>query len=87
MERLTFTDEPALKPWVTKSEALKRLAAYEDTNWEPEVVEAVKKEFAGIPIDHLRKLVQAEADGRLVVLPEHERTWQDHFKNRFERIE
>lgn len=57
-----------------------RLAAYEDTGLEPEVVTAVKhslmgkaiaeiKEFDGIPVDRLRELAQAEQDGRLVVLP------------------
>lgn len=57
-----------------------RLAAYEDTGLEPEAVEHLKlasmgkaiaeiKEFEGVPIDRLRKLAQAEKEGRLVVLP------------------
>ncbi len=57
-----------------------RLAAYEDTGLEPCEVEVMKtammgksvaeiKEFDGVPIDHLRELVQAERDGRLAVLP------------------
>lgn len=65
-------------------EVVTRLAAYEDTGLEPEEIEeamsdcaetvaanqfAIKdiNEMGGI--DHLRKLVQAEEDGRLVVLP------------------
>lgn len=60
--------------------AIVRLAAYEDTGLEPEAVEAMKiammgksiaeiKEFNGVSIDHLCELVQAEQNGRLVVLP------------------
>lgn len=59
---------------------LKRLAAYEDTGLEPEEVEHLKlasmgkaiaeiKEFNGVSIDHLCKLVEADKDGRCVVLP------------------
>ena len=55
------------------------LTVYEDTGLEPEKVEQTNlalmgkslaeiKEFDGIPIDHLQELVQAEKDGRLVVL-------------------
>ena len=61
-------------------DAVDRLAAYENTGLEPEAVNALKlasmgeaiaeiKEFDGIPIDRLRELVEAEKDGRLVVLP------------------
>ncbi len=57
-----------------------RLAAYEDTGLEPEEINALKlasmgkaiseiTEFDGVPINHLRELVEAEKDGRLVVLP------------------
>ena len=56
------------------------LAAYEDTGLTPESVEALKlsmmgkttaeiKEFNGLPVDRLRKLAEADKDGRLVVLP------------------
>ncbi len=38
MERLTYTDKPMLKPWVHSADAIKRLAAYEDTDLEPEEV-------------------------------------------------
>jgi len=58
--------------FVALDKAIDRLAAYEDTGLEPEAVEAMKtaiKEFDGISIDHLLELVQAEKDGRLVVLP------------------
>ena len=62
------------------SNAIARLAAYEDTGLEPEAVEHLKlasmgkaiaeiKEFEGVPIDRLRELAQAEKEGRLVVLP------------------
>lgn len=57
-----------------------RLKAYEDTGLEPESVEALKlsmmgktiaeiKEFSGLPVDRLRKLAEADKDGRVVVLP------------------
>lgn len=61
--------------------ALKRLAAYEDTGLEPEdikelytddVVELAKmfrKMIESGEINHLKDLLQAEQDGRLVVLP------------------
>lgn len=76
MERLTFTDKPALKPWVHSAEAIKRLTAYEDTGLESEAVEAMKnalmgkaiaeiKEFDDVPIDRIRELVQTEREGRL----------------------
>lgn len=62
------------------SNAIARLAAYEETGLEPEAVEYLKlasmgkaiaeiKEFEGVPIDRLRELAQAEKEGRLVVLP------------------
>lgn len=65
------------------ADALERLAAYEDTGLEPYVIatgaETIQKAFATnleLQIyrelgthDHLRKLVQAEREGRLVVLP------------------
>ncbi len=57
--------------------AIDRLAAYEDTGLEPEEIkialDGATREFMAYddlgPIDHLRELVQAEQDGRLVVLP------------------
>lgn len=64
--------------------AFDRLAAYEDTGLEPEEIEEIlergtpleggtaelMKEYLSLgSIDHLRELVQAEQDGRLVVLP------------------
>ncbi len=62
------------------SNAIARLAAYEETGLEPEAVEHLKlasmgkaiaeiKEFEGVPIDRLRELAQAKKKGRLVVLP------------------
>ena len=60
------------------SNAIVRLAAYEETGLKPEAVEHLKlasmgkaiaeiKEFEGVPIDRLRKLAQAEKTGQLVV--------------------
>lgn len=57
-----------------------RLAAYEDTGLDPEEVERSKLEIEagcvkaiartyGIDINRLRKLAEADRDGRLVVLP------------------
>jgi len=57
-----------------------RFAAYEDTGVMPEEVTQIKlalegkflaeiKEFDGIPADRVIELLQAEKDGRLVVLP------------------
>ena len=58
----------------------KRLAAYEDTGLEPEEIERSKLEIEagcvkaiartyGIDINRLRKLAEADRDGRVVVLP------------------
>lgn len=62
------------------SNAIARLAAYEDTGLEPEAVEHLKlasmgkaiaeiKEFEGVPIDRLRELAQAEKTGQLAKFP------------------
>lgn len=62
------------------TEALNRLAAYEDTGLEPEEVEACNvalmgkslaeiKEIEGISIDRMKDMAKAEAEGRLLVLP------------------
>ena len=64
----------------SQRKAWERLKAYEDTWLEPESVEALKlsmmgktiaeiKEFSGLPVDRLRKLAEADEDGRVVVLP------------------
>lgn len=64
-----------------------RLAAYEDTGLEPEEIsDAViaaklmaKSKIVscfGVDADHIRELVQAEQDGRLVVLEKGERNGQ-----------
>lgn len=63
-----------------EQKAIDRLAAYEDTGVMPEKVTQIKlalegkllaeiKEFDGIPADRVIELLQAEKDGRLVVLP------------------
>lgn len=69
---------------VALDKTIDRLAAYEDTGLEPEEIEKIlergtpleggtaelMKEYLLLgSIDHLRELVQAEKDGRLVVLP------------------
>lgn len=62
------------------AEIYNRLAAYEDTELEPEEVEACKialmgkslaeiKEIEGIPVERMKVLAKAEAEGRLLVLP------------------
>ena len=64
----------------TRKKILNRLADYEDTGLEPEeIADAViaakmmaKSKIVscfGVDADHIRELVQAEHDGRMVVLP------------------
>lgn len=82
MERLTYRDKDGMAMmkerggW--KSGGIDRLAAYEDTGLEPEDLKKAFNEDAilklaaqalGTTPDHLRDLIQAEQDGRLVVLP------------------
>lgn len=69
MERLTFADKPMLKPWVHSAEAIKRLAAYEDTGLTPEGYKAFADAIRKLDIQHIHDLLAAERDGRLVVLP------------------
>ena len=71
-ERLEYASE-----YIPLIDAANRLAAYEGTGLEPEAVRRLMQdwtslimtldELGGMP--HLRELVQAEKDGRLVVLP------------------
>lgn len=81
MERLTYLDKDGFpmmkKRGGFKQGGVERLAAYEDTGLEPEDVRRLQQdwtslimtldEMGGMP--HLHELVQAEKDGRLVVLP------------------
>ena len=83
MERLTYRDKDGMAMmkerggW--KSGGIDRLAAYEDTGLEPEEIADFMKrweqtvEIGGMLkkycIDHIRDLLHAEQDGRLVVLP------------------
>lgn len=64
----------------------KRLAAYEDTWLEPEEIREALLELAALKTiekmydglghpDHLRKLLKAEKDGRLVVMQDGKATW------------
>ncbi len=47
-----------------------RLAAYEDTGLEPEEYKRHADAIKNLDIEHMHDLLQAEKDGRLVVLPE-----------------
>ena len=84
MERLTYRDEDGFpmmkKRGRFKQGGVERLTAYEDTGLTPEEVERSKLEIEagcvkaiartyGIDINRLRKLAEADKDGRLVVLP------------------
>ena len=82
MERLTYRDKDGMAMmkerggW--KSGGIDRLAAYEDSGLEPEDLKRAFNETASLKLaaqalrttpDHLHDLLQAEQDGRLVVLP------------------
>ena len=73
-ERLEYDSE-----YIPLIDAANRLAAYEDSGLEPEDLEKAFNETAILKLaaqalsttpDHLRDLIQAEQDGRLVVLDE-----------------
>ena len=73
------------------AKAFDRLAAYENTGLEPEEIEPLCdmdrrakmaemlriEEYFGVSIDRLRELVEADRDGRCVVLPSRGYTDQD----------
>ena len=83
MDRLTYRDKDGMAMmkerggW--KSGGIERLAAYEDTGLEPEEIADFMKrweqtvEIGGMLkkycIDHIRDLLQAEKEARLVLLP------------------
>lgn len=80
MERLTKRRADSGEPYICTIEgvnnAVARLAAYEDTELEPEEItvqlEILRRYFEaadGIGLKRLRELSKAEKDGRLVVLP------------------
>lgn len=50
-------------------EAVDKLAAYEDTGVEPDEIEDRQDVCLWIPEDRFTEIINAEADGRLVVLP------------------
>ena len=73
-ERLDYSSE-----YIPLMDAANRLSAYEDTGLEPEEINDMALEVATLKTiesmydglgnpDHLRDLLQAEKDGRLVVL-------------------
>ena len=72
-ERLDYSSE-----YIPLIDAANRLCAYEDTGLEPEDLKKAFNETAILKLaaqalsttpDHLRDILQAEQDGRLVVLP------------------
>ena len=82
MDRLTYRDKDGMAMmkerggW--KSGGIERLAAYEGTGMEPEDLKKAFNETAILKLaaqalsttpDHLRDLLQAEQDGRMVLLP------------------
>ena len=82
MDRLTYRDKDGMAMmkerggW--KSGGIDRLAAYEDTGLEPEDLKKAFNETAILKLaaqtlntmpDHLRDIIKAEQDGRLVVMP------------------
>ena len=84
MERLTYFKDGYWRVNFSgvqyQADFVDRLAAYEDTGLEPEAVETVKLALAAkhmvdletlnnTPISRLVELVEADKDGRLVVLP------------------
>ncbi len=65
---LSFSETNAL------TDALNRLAAYEETGLEPEEVAKVRDAYSniagkGVSFKRIHEMIQAERDGRLVVLP------------------
>ena len=98
MNRLTYRDKDGMAMMKERggweSGGIDRLAAYEDTGLEPEEIsDAViaaklmaKSKIVscfGVDADHIMELVQAEQDGRLVVLDEPMRplVWGDKEHN------
>ena len=78
MERLTYRDKDGMAMMKErsgrKSGGIDRLAAYEDTDLEPEEIKNALDVNDIIPeinvtVDHIRDLLQAEQNGLLVVLP------------------
>lgn len=76
MERLTYFDggKWRLKIGDTEysGEVVDRLAAYEETGLEPETISKIRDIVLDISgdLDRLRELVEADRDGRCVVLPD-----------------
>lgn len=88
MERMTRKDEQgyyvpvAIPPMLSchRSECVDRLAAYEDTGLTPEEVAEYKKfedeaVGKGVPFSRIVELMEADRDGRLVVLPDVGTEW------------
>lgn len=78
MERLTFRDKEGKAHWNFRGggefyfERLDRLAAYEDTGLTPKQIKLALDTltlFDKIGVDRGKEITDAEADGRLVVLP------------------
>ena len=80
MERLTYRDKDGFpmmkKRGGFKQKGVERLAAYEDTHMMPSDVTSMRMDMAiiaalfnGVDVDRMKKLAEADKDGRVVVLP------------------
>ena len=65
-ERLDYNSE-----YIPLADAINKLALYEDTKLEPETISKIRDIVLDISgdLDRLRKLAQADREGRCVVLP------------------
>lgn len=72
MKRLTKRENDgsiAIENATKIAEAFERLAAYEDTGLEPQVITETQEWMRPISFNRIREIMNAEAEGRLVVLP------------------
>ena len=61
----------------------RRLAEYEDTGMTPEEIKTVQDAVNPIPFGRFREIMEAERDGRCVVLPPYEEPAGDGFKVKY----
>lgn len=66
---LDFAWDMSKSEWQELQCAFDRLAAYEDTGLEPEEFKEVQEAMKPIPFGRFREVMEAERDGRCVVLP------------------
>lgn len=74
--------------------AIDRLAAYEDTGLEPEIITEIQRILEPMSYTRYLEIMRAERDGRdgrLVVLhtktATDQKSWSDHIRRRFEKVE